>query len=480
MKTTASGIILDIKEYEKEFLDGLMAKYCSAVRFSYKRLLEENKLQDVRKTVQAKFNLNSRQANDAVHDAKATITSQNELVKLYHKNAKTKVEKIEKNLNKAKSQKKKDNLTRKLDKRQRKLAKWEKQLKEGTHPPVVFGSRELFYRRCKGLISRQEWHDARNNRYLSRGDKTKGGNLNTRIFVKGDNIYLSIVTEPVKTEKSVRYKRIDVPIYIAHKPSKKTGKINGINYKKLILDYIKTGGAYQVEIVRKNDKYYIHITIEEEVPESYKAVNALGVDTNPDGIALTQTDYFGNFKCSKWLSQSDWNYTRSNKTKNLIGETAKEVVEKAKQESSTLVVENLKFKDDRDVSSKFNRISHSFVWSTFLEMVERRAAREKVPIVKVKPAFTSIIGILKYQHQYGLSNHNAAAYVIARRGLGIKNERVPKILQNNFIKKKKGFSKLSNWKQWSCTKKSILKSLKERQVKTLVSYQHYRKELLGI
>ena len=35
------------------------------------------------------------------------------------------------------------------------------------------------------------------------------------------------------------------------------------------------------------------------------------------------------------------------------------------------------------------------------------------------PAFTSIAGILKYQDQYSLNRHTAAALVIARRGYGI-------------------------------------------------------------
>jgi len=40
------------------------------------------KTQDIRLAVQGKFSLNSRQANDAVYDAQATIKSQKELVKL--------------------------------------------------------------------------------------------------------------------------------------------------------------------------------------------------------------------------------------------------------------------------------------------------------------------------------------------------------------------------------------------------------------
>ncbi len=122
MKTTVRGVILQLTEEQKAFLDDLMDRYCAAVRWSYKRLLDGWKVQDIRFAVQSKFNLNSRQANDAVYDAQATAKSQKELVKLNHSNAKKKAEHTKSRLNKARSKKKKANLTKKLDKEQRRLA----------------------------------------------------------------------------------------------------------------------------------------------------------------------------------------------------------------------------------------------------------------------------------------------------------------------------------------------------------------------
>lgn len=56
----------------------------------------------------------------------------------------------------------------------------QKHLDEGSIPTVIFGGKRQFIERCKGNITREEWREVRSNRYLSRGDKTKGGNLNTR------------------------------------------------------------------------------------------------------------------------------------------------------------------------------------------------------------------------------------------------------------------------------------------------------------
>ena len=91
MKTTVRGVILQLTEVQKTFLDNLINRYCAAVRWSFKRLLEGCKTQDIRLAAQSKFSLNSRQANDTVYDAQATISSQKELVKLNYANATKKV-----------------------------------------------------------------------------------------------------------------------------------------------------------------------------------------------------------------------------------------------------------------------------------------------------------------------------------------------------------------------------------------------------
>jgi IS605 OrfB family transposase len=162
---------------------------------------------------------------------------------------------------------------------------------------------------------------------------------------------------------------------------------------------------------------------------------------------------------------------------------AKKIVLQAKEKGHALAVEDLKFKDDKSVTPKFNRMTHGFVWSKFLKEVDRCAAREGLPVLKVKPAFTSVIGILKYQHMYGIATHEAAAYVIGRRALGIDHEKVPRLLLDKLVKKKSEFKQITNWKQWSAVKKAVLAKIKkitERKVKSLVSWQFHRKKALGI
>ena len=54
-----------------------------------------------------------------------------------------------------------------------------------------------------------------------------------------------------------------------------------------------------------------------------------------------------------------------------------------------------------------------------------RGYREGVEVHQVNPAYSSVIGRVKFMERYGLSVHQAAALVLARRSLGF-SERIPR------------------------------------------------------
>jgi IS605 OrfB family transposase len=342
---------------------------------------------------------------------------------------------------------------------------------------VVFGTKAMFLKRCKGLISHDEWINCRNNRIYSRGDKTKNGNPNLRVVIREDMSFLEISTLE-KTDKN-RSIKIQVPLYIPQKLSKISGKVNGINYRDLFLRHLETKEAYLVEIIRKYGKYFCHITF--EAPEvgvlytGHKGV--IGIDTNPDGFALTMIDNKGNYKTHRYLKQHELLYARSDRRTNLCGELVKEVVKIAKNNGTGLAIEDLKFKDDRDVSGKFSRIKHGFIYSTLLSMLESACYREAIEVVKVKPQFTSKIGLYKYCHQYGMDVHNGAAMVIARRSYNFK-EKVPKLLKDKLVENIHPFNQKNEWSRWSFINKRLLNI--ERQVKKPGFWIDSRKKLLSI
>ena len=114
----------------------------------------------------------------------------------------------------------------------------------------------------------------------------------------------------------------------------------------------------------------------------------------------------------------------------------------------------MKFVDNKDVSSKFARIKHQFIYKKLLSMLIVACIRTGVELIQVKPQFTSKIGLYKYCHQYGLNIHNGAAMVIARRAYGYK-ETMPKILKDKLITDLPSFNKKTKWGKWSTINKII-------------------------
>ena len=87
-------------------------------------------------------------------------------------------------------------------------------------------------------------------------------------------------------------------------------------------------------------------------------------------------------------------------------------------------------------------------------MLESICSREGIEVVKVKPQFTSKIGLYKYCHQYGLDVHNGAAMVIGRRSYGFK-EKVPKLLKEVLVKNLNEFNKKNEWSRWNEISRNI-------------------------
>ena len=195
MKITMKAMLINATNEQNEVIDKMMLVFCTAIRYAFKRILEGMKINILEKEVAHKYNLNIRQSKDAVEAARQTIASQKELLKVNYDSYKNKCAAIE-NILKEKdlTEKKRNTLLKKLEKRQRKAAYFKKFIDNNTIPSVTFGTKQMFLKRCKGLISKKEWRDCRNNRIYSRGDKSKSGNPNLRVIMKNAMTFLEIST----------------------------------------------------------------------------------------------------------------------------------------------------------------------------------------------------------------------------------------------------------------------------------------------
>ncbi|MGM7722553.1 IS200/IS605 family accessory protein TnpB-related protein [Metabacillus sp. Hm71] len=203
---------------------------------------------------------------------------------------------------------------------------------------------------------------------------------------------------------------------------------------------------YTIQIKRKNGEYYVHFIYEENEygrelysTDIIKKNVIAGIDINIDRIAVSLASNQGNFLESKVFYCHELEYVRANKKGNLVGETVKTIFEWLKlKNAGAIVIENLTLKQQHDTNKKFNRLTHNFKKKKLMDTIIRRALREGFLIKKVNPAYTSVIGRFKYSEKYGLSVHEAASFVIARRGLGFE-EKVPKALLLELKKKVKPY-----------------------------------------
>jgi IS605 OrfB family transposase len=100
-------------------------------------------------------------------------------------------------------------------------------------------------------------------------------------------------------------------------------------------------------------------------------------------------------------------------------------VDLAIRKNKAIAVENLKnFKKGNrgDGKAELRKRLHQWNAKKFLQKLKRVAMLKGVELVEVNPAYTSVIGMLKYAPQLSIDKDIAGAYVIGRRALGFKED----------------------------------------------------------
>ena len=155
---------------------------------------------------------------------------------------------------------------------------------------------------------------------------------------------------------------------------------------------------------------------------------AIGVDLNADHLAVADTDASGN--CLKaWRVPLVTYGKNTNQAEALIGDAVASVVQYAREVGKPIVIEKLDFRQKKAVlegeSHRYSRMLSSFSYGKIKAYFISRGYRQGVEIHQVNPAYSSVIGRVKFMERYGLTVHQAAALVLARRLLGC-SERIPR------------------------------------------------------
>ena len=107
MKITVRAVLINISKEKETEINKLMTVFSSATRYGFKRILEgKEKYGQIEKDISRIYGLNIRQSKDALKKANGIIKSQKELLKENYNNHSKKVKSVEKQLEKAKSDKK--------------------------------------------------------------------------------------------------------------------------------------------------------------------------------------------------------------------------------------------------------------------------------------------------------------------------------------------------------------------------------------
>lgn len=284
---------------------------------------------------------------------------------------------------------------------------------------VCFGGKRAWKDFQNGKISKKEWHKKRNNKLVSSGDKNQGGNRNIRI--SGSEIKVNDTSKRGLwiTGKVRFFEEIPDDVW---------------NCYRVILHHEK-GLKFRIQVIR-----------EVECQTFEPKPGYIGIDVNPNSINWVEVDENGNAIDQGVIKLPRMTVAKKGKRDHDAEMAAIELSNICLAKGKALAHETLDFGTKKKRprykkrKKKFNRMRHNFCYRKLLNAINSRCRRDGVPVREVIAAYSSVLGNAKYANQKGMNRHNAAAVVIARRGMGIERERQNFEIEVIKTKKKKDSS----------------------------------------
>jgi IS605 OrfB family transposase len=336
-----------------------------------------------------------------------------------------------------------------------KLNRFEEELKrlKTKVSSVVFGSKKLFkFQYTKEEYQNdhsswvQKWEQSRYNQMTISGRKDSGsGN-----FVFKYNPDEKILKFHTPLGVNVEIKSVSFPYgqeKVESAIQKQMGCKNKKKYGKPIGWSIEDHGPYYIVkcIVNEKENQYVNFS---------KSDGIIGIDCNFDHFAVSNVNKKGQL-ISSWSLKFNIQNKSSNQITKIIEAEAIELVNIAVRENKPIAVEKLDTTTSK-VSNRYGNKKANFKMSMFaydkmISAIKSRAEKMGVAVFEVNPAYTSQIGKMKYMKRFGISIHEAASFVIARRAMGFK-EKLPPVLGALLPEKMIGSH---HWVQWGYVSKSL-------------------------
>ncbi len=295
-----------------------------------------------------------------------------------------------------------------------------------TDKSVVFGGKRLFEKLCKNHLTgkareglKKQWKELRQGTLISIGSKSDKGNRLTRFENINGQLHLRITTG----------NREFIYAKVLREPS--NSKDRWITFMAMLLESWHTQSyfPYTVELKLRDVEVYGNVSFEIPTPKvKYTRENGvIAIDTNalPIHLAIAEVSKTGELLSYQTISLHHLLGLSQNTKDHQEWILAHQLLDLAIEKGKAIAVENLKKlkKGKRgNGKAKLRKILHQWNAKKFLQKLKRVAMLKGVEIVEVNPAYTSVIGMLKYAPQLNIDKDIAGAYVIGRRALGFKED----------------------------------------------------------
>jgi IS605 OrfB family transposase len=303
-------------------------------------------------------------------------------------------------------------------------------------PSICFGTKDLFLKQfeleANGYANldewRKHWRNSRKSGFLLVGAAAiPSGNEMARLKLRPDGLFdLELRLPPALTSKAERS-------FVAG-----GNKVYAIDFRGLTFNHGQD--AVVMALARKQPisfrfcrdecSWRILVIVDEAQPMAKfdDRTGCLGVDFNADHLAATLADRYGN-PVRTWSIPLVTYGKTSDQTLDAVRKAAGEIAKLAKEHDVPVAAEMLDFADKKrrlrdDHGPAYARMLSSLAYSSFDAALASACCRSGVWLKRVNPAYTSLIGRVKFAPRYGLSIHAAAALSIARRAMGA-SERMP-------------------------------------------------------
>lgn len=297
-----------------------------------------------------------------------------------------------------------------LNTKKQKLKNLEKEIETGKYK-VCFGTKNLLKKDYSKFIKKRDSEIY----YLGRaGDKTCNNNFQVEYNSKINQYYFRIRKEIDLDNDKFVYGQFN---------------FNNKNYTNLLKNLLRTKESaltYRIKI--KNNRVFLQIIYNfehnKDLCVTRNSYGVVGVDFNKGFVSVSEIDKYGNLINTFNI---DYQFSKGTQTIRDFQNIAIRLKDYCLNVGKDLVIEKLNFNKKRDNliskrGKKYNEMLSSLAYSKFDSIITSKCIKNRIFLHKVNPAWTSWIAKQKYCPKMKLNIHSGASYVIARRGMFLKDK----------------------------------------------------------